>query len=311
MSLMEVNEVEYKGFFTVPFHAFNSTSFNVLNQNKSDALKYVVYPAEAPRIGMIFGIKDNKIYSPFSAPFGGPTYLSPAIKLQQIEEFFLQLEDYAKNSGLVSVNLTLPPLIYSPSFLSKLINVLFRLGYHQEAIDLNYSYNTSLFKDYTSNIWRNARKNLNVALNCDFEFQQLYGEAGIEKAYEIIRQNREQKGFPLRMSLRNLIDTSHIVPVESFLLLIDKIPVASAIIYIVSKNIVQIVYWGDVVGRSNNKPMNLLAFKVFEFYSQKGIEIVDIGPSTENSKPNFGLCEFKEGIGADISLKYSFSKKIN
>jgi len=35
---------------------------------------------------------------------------------------------------------------------------------------------------------------------------------------------------------------------------------------------------------------------------------IDIGPSTENSIPNYGLCEFKESIGCDISPKYTFYK---
>ena len=35
-----------------------------------------------------------------------------------------------------------------------------------------------------------------------------------------------------------------------------------------------------------------------------------IGPSTESSIPNYGLCEFKESIGCEINQKFTFSKEI-
>jgi len=61
---------------------------------------------------------------------------------------------------------------------------------------------------------------------------------------------------------------------------------------------------------SEYKTMNFLSFSVFEYYKSQGIRIVDIGPSTENSVPNYGLCEFKESIGCDIAIKTEFSKKL-
>ena len=52
--------------------------------------------------------------------------------------------------------------------------------------------------------------------------------------------------------------------------------------------------------------MNYLAFSLFSYYFDKGLRILDIGPSTENGTPNYGLCEFKENIGCSVTLKYSF-----
>ena len=56
--------------------------------------------------------------------------------------------------------------------------------------------------------------------------------------------------------------------------------------------------------------MNFLSFNVFQYYKNQGIAIIDIGPSTENSIPNHGLCEFKESIGCDISIKTEFFKNL-
>ena len=55
----------------------------------------------------------------------------------------------------------------------------------------------------------------------------------------------------------------------------------------------------------NLKSMNYLSYKIFEFYNSKGIEILDIGISTECGIPNYGLCEFKENIGCDASSRFT------
>lgn len=53
-----------------------------------------------------------------------------------------------------------------------------------------------------------------------------------------------------------------------------------------------------------------MAYKLQEYYFLKGKKYLDIGPSTDFSIPNYGLCNFKESIGCDISLKLSFERKL-
>jgi acetyltransferase-like isoleucine patch superfamily enzyme/RimJ/RimL family protein N-acetyltransferase len=52
--------------------------------------------------------------------------------------------------------------------------------------------------------------------------------------------------------------------------------------------------------------MNFLAYKIFEYYSDLNYKFIDLGPSSENSVPNIGLCDFKESIGCDVTLKKKF-----
>ena len=61
---------------------------------------------------------------------------------------------------------------------------------------------------------------------------------------------------------------------------------------------------------SNLRPMNFLSYSIFKFYKDLGIRYIDVGPSTENSIPNYGLCEFKESIGCQIFPKYTLEKEI-
>jgi hypothetical protein len=76
----------------------------------------------------------------------------------------------------------------------------------------------------------------------------------------------------------------------------------------VTPDIVQVIYWGDLPAYSEFKTMNYLSYNIFIYYKKLGVKYVDIGISTELSVPNHGLCEFKESIGCDLSLKFTFSK---
>ena len=62
----------------------------------------------------------------------------------------------------------------------------------------------------------------------------------------------------------------------------------------------------------NNKnykfAINFLAYQLIQYYTKKGIKILDIGISTEDGIPNYGLCDFKESIGCFLSSKIIFTE---
>jgi lipid II:glycine glycyltransferase (peptidoglycan interpeptide bridge formation enzyme) len=88
----------------------------------------------------------------------------------------------------------------------------------------------------------------------------------------------------------------------------EQTTIGAAVVFHVAPRIVQVVYWGDLPAYSEYKTMNFLSYSLFNYYQNQGIKIIDIGPSTENSIPNHGLCEFKESIGCDIAIKTVFTK---
>ena len=149
--------------------------------------------------------------------------------------------------------------------------------------------------------------NLKIAFSNNLIFKQCTSYEEKKLAYNIISLNRKSRGFPLRMSWVHIENTIKLIPADFFLLLnADQHIIASSIVFNVSQGIVQIIYWGDNPQFSALKTMNFLAYKIFEFYKQQNYIVIDIGPSTENSVPNYGLCDFKESIGCDISLKLGF-----
>jgi len=312
MEIIEVNTSDYEKIIASPYHLFGSAKFNDLNKDKCDSVHYLLFKEGRYRMGIIGGNMDNSFQSPFSAPFGGFTYLSEDIRLQHIEGALYKLKDWAEEKGYRSICVTLPPSIYCESFITKQINCMFRMGYDIIKMDLNYSFNIDGFDtDYSKRIWYNARKNLQIAKNASLNFMKCNTDLEKRIAYSIIQKNRDARGYPLRMTWQQVANTTQIIPADFFVVYTDqKIPVASAILFHINQTVVQVIYWGDLQGYSELKLMNFLAFKVFEYYKSYDKKIVDVGPSTENSIPNYGLCEFKESIGCCVKPKYTYTKKL-
>jgi lipid II:glycine glycyltransferase (peptidoglycan interpeptide bridge formation enzyme) len=112
------------------------------------------------------------------------------------------------------------------------------------------------------------------------------------------------------MSFEQIIETIKVIPADFFIVSNKKQDIASALVFHVSKDIVQVVYWGDLPGFSEFKSINFLSFRIFEHYKKIGKKFIDIGISTEEGIPNYGLCEFKESIGCTIFPKYKFTKTL-
>jgi hypothetical protein len=309
MEVREVSAKEYSEVIQTPYHVYLTGSFNSLNGDKCEEVFYLLFREGKYRLGLVVGRKDTTFYSPFSAPFGGYSFIAGDIRLQYIEDSIRILKTWVAGKKLLSIIITLPPPIYNNDFIAKQVNCFWREKFEISTIDLNYSFDIKSFKeDYPERIWHNARKNLKIALNAGLQFRICSTEQEKMLAYEIININRRSHEYPLHMSWKQISDTIRIITADFFIVYSDDMtPVASAIVFHVSMSVVQVIYWGDLPGYSELRPMNYLSFKIFEFYKVAGMNVVDIGPSTENSIPNFGLCEFKESIGCSITQKLTLT----
>lgn len=312
MEVLEISAKEYSNYFNKPNIIFGTPAFNELNRSKVESVHYLVFKDSKVRMGICCGVSNNEIKSPFSSPFAGFESISSGINIETIFKSIEVFTVWCQSKSIKSIRIILPPSIYGESVLSKLSHGLFMNGYNIKNFDLNYSFALKNFNEnYISSIKSNARKNLKYSQGVGFKFAKCKDSDEFETAYQIIKENRESKGYPLRMSLEDLNRTSEIIKIDAFIL---KEPneenVAAAIVFHVTPSIAQVVYWGDRPGFSHLRCMNYLSYKVLEHYKNECLEFLDIGPSTENSIPNFGLCEFKESIGCDITPKLTFKKII-
>lgn len=309
MELLQVTAKEYGEIINHPRFVYESAEFNRHNSGKCDSVYYLLLKDDHYRMGIIGGVRNNMFYSPFSAPFGGFSFLREDLRLTYIDEALDLLVNWTRSHHLYGIFITLHPYFKEGSQLSKLINCLYRRSFNIVKVDLDYFYNLEKFDEsYSNRIWKEGRNNLRKSLLNQLVFDHCTGVNDKLIAFDIIRRNKEEHNYPLHMNFDQIIETSNIIECDFFLVRdVHSAPIASAIVFHVSSEIVQIIYWGDLRKYCNLKPMNFMAYKIFGYYMKLGKKIVDLGPSTSDSVPNYGLCVFKESIGCDVSTKFSYS----
>lgn len=309
MNVFEVSSQEYDRTFGKYAAIYLSPKFNDLNRLKVDGLKCLLFADDKVRLGLIAGIKDNELHTPFSAPFGGFSAVKNNVGLESLSLAVKSLESYAHELGVTGINITLPPMFYCETMTSKVMNALYCNNFDVSNVDLNHHFDLSRFNEnYPQSLIQSSRKNLRIACEKGMSFRECDSLEDREMVYDVIRLNRQSKGYPLRMTFEQVCETCQLLRSYFFVTEYEGAPVSAAIVFQVSEKIAQVIYWGDMPDNSRLKSMNFIAFKVFDYLHKQGFLTLDIGPSSLNSQPNLGLCNFKESLGCKLVPKFAFRK---
>lgn len=310
MDLLEIDSKEFADMFPAEnTHIYNTAAFAYLNRGRCGRLSFLAFRDSRLRGGLVLGLREGDGWcSPFSAPFGG-LVVNRWQRVNEIEEMYRLAARFAGERGL---RVTLPPEFMDADLYAKSVNVLTRLSGGKGVAELSYHVDLRGLLSAEALCNHAALKNLRRAGTAGFTFERLGTDAtNIGRVYDVIRQNRDSHGYVLRMSLEQVVETSAVVPMELFLLSLGERPAASALVYRIAPRVVQVVYWGDMPGFSDLRPMNLLPVEIFNHYISCGdVDFIDIGPAAlAAGTPNYGLCRFKESIGCIPSVKWSFTIK--
>ncbi|HEY6913853.1 MAG TPA: hypothetical protein VI413_04185, partial [Paludibacter sp.] len=295
--------------FTQHDHLYNTVQYNVLNEHKCEKILYLLFCEAKAKLGLIAGLKDGVLTSPFSAPFGGFSSNKNSVRVEVLYEAIQLLDNYAKQNGISAVKFILSPYFYNEDLWAKTHYSLNINGY--TAIkDINYHLNSSDFPIYKENkISKRTKEYIDKAISHGLIFKQVTNDHDKRTAFKIIKDNRDRKDRPMYIDYNYILEVSKIIPIDFFLILDQNIPIASAIAYHISKHVLQIVFWGNVCDHDTQiRPMYFLAFKLFEFYHTQQFKTIDLTTGSVNGVPNFGLCHFKENIGCTAGLKLIMQK---
>lgn len=309
MELIEITADEYGKFCSRYQYFYNSMAFHELNRKKVEKVNYFLFKEKKNKLALAAGVADGVMKIPYSAPFAVFEAMQGYIKIEEIDRALDLLDQYADAHNIDKIFFRCPPAFYDISFLSKLQNSMLRDGYQVAACDLNYQFYFRKDRLYMDLLHRNAKKNLKQAMGKNLILHHCSTTEEKAEAYRIIKANRESKGYPLRMTYDQVMDTARLTGHDFFILELDGGGIASAIIFQVTRSCYQVVYWGNLEGTEYIRPMNYLAYMLYGYYMEKGIDFLDIGPSTEDGLPNYGLCDFKESIGCEVDAKYTYVKK--
>ncbi|WP_286846006.1 MULTISPECIES: hypothetical protein [unclassified Proteiniphilum] len=305
--LIEVSKEEYRKHFSTDSSPFITEQFVELVENKQDKILRLMKD-DNPSIGLLAGIKDGIMRSPFSAPFGGFHYKYEHMLLRVVYVFISELKDYISKNGLKQLYITLPPNLYQASMNAKLVNAFISLGFTMETPDINNWINLKEFNGewVKSVVLQNYRK----AMKHGLTWCEVSCRSEMEEAYRVIRRNREEKGRDIYMTLDDLLKVKEIFPVEFFIIR-DKNAkcVGAGIFYRGHENIVQCIFLGDDMENRSLGVMNLMYINCYNYYKKLGFDYIDMGASSLRGEPNSGLIRFKELHNCVTSLRYTFTWK--
>ena len=303
--LVEVDLKTYGRYFPSYPHPFISEPFIELNKRKTERIVRLVEDSGKPIIGLIAGLNNGILQSPFSAPFGGFHFRKEIMYISEIDNYIASLKEYILSQRIQGIEITLPPDIYHATFNAKTVNSLIRNGFQKMLPEITNWVNLQQFNgEFTQ---RNSREYYRQALRNRLSFGLASDQEEKKEIYDLIYQNRAKFGRPIFMTLKDILDTGNLWPADFFKVIRDDGTIlASAIFYRSHPDICYAVFWGDNETGRPLRAMDYLVFNLWSYYKDMGFKYIDLGISTEDGNPNEGLLRFKESHEATSSLRYTF-----
>ncbi|OQB59509.1 MAG: hypothetical protein BWX96_02723 [Bacteroidetes bacterium ADurb.Bin145] len=310
MKIEKIDPLEYSGVFGKDDIIYNSAEFNLLNRLKCERIECLLIHDDKRKIGIIGGVIDNKLQSPFSAPFSCFSSTDRNMRIEHIAEALSLLDAYLVSNKFTSLSFVLPPFFYDESWISRIALCLDKSGY-KSAFLVNHHLLTSDIRNYEEgSIDKDIRYSLKTAEKYGLVFKRAENKDEMELAYKVIEINKKSKNRPQSMTFDQLDEMRELISIDFLLVFREGDPLASAIVYNHPADIAQVIYWGAVPDSSRYYPMNFLVYQMLRFYYGKGIHIIDLGTSMLGNDLNTGLIKFKDSIGATTSVKLSFQRNL-
>ncbi|MDE7335545.1 MAG: hypothetical protein K2N10_04465, partial [Muribaculaceae bacterium] len=279
ISIEQVSGRDYRRAFPQPAVVYNSVEFTELNACRADRVdRYAIFDASAnPLAGLTVGRVGGSLRAPFSAPFAMLDF-----NRQHRAETMVEVGRLLREA-LPGLELTLPPAPYYQSMNAKTMMGILAAGGRMMHCDWNY--HLDLSRDFEADLSSANRNKLRRAERAGL----LLRPAEAAEAYEIIRRNREHKGYRLAMSQEQVLQTVKVVEADFFVLTdAEGRPQASAMVYRPAPGIAQLIYWGDLPKATARNCMTVMGARLAAHYRALGMRIFDLGPTGGEGLPNPG-----------------------
>jgi len=287
-------------------HIFNEINFFKLHSKSNNDLYIQLVRSTDKKVfaNLAFYINDFYEYvSPIRGTFGGIS-AQEGIDFSLLEEFIsLVIHTLTKDSFKIKIKLQ--PFSHNEALFSNCFNIFSRLKFFIASNDLNYSLRVDE-EEFLNKISYGNQKKLKQCLRDGF-FASKLNASRFDEAYEVIRSNRESKGYPMTMDQSDFLEMVKVFPDDIHCFAVfnpnDLSMIASSICISINSDILYVFYWGDLPRSDSYSPITLLSSCIYDFAKKSSYKIIDVGTSTINGDPNYGLINFKRNLGFKESIK--------
>ena len=247
--------------------------------------------------------------SPARGTFAGLSF-APDLKSRELFSFFEGVESSLRSRGAKYLEVLPPPQAHGGAAFAQQAYLLWSLGFETTQCDLNQS----LEIDSRSLSDRMTYGNLKRLRKCDREglVAKPLPISALPLVYEALAINRANKGNSLSMTMTQLQTMADTFPQD---IILFGCPhgnhlAAAALCLRLSPKVLYVFYWGDRPEYATYSPVVAVADAIYRYGQEKGYRLLDVGTSTLDREPNFGLLEFKRALGFTESLKLRMRKAL-
>ena len=284
-----------------PTTVFGSDAFLRLNQPRAES---VVCAVADNRIGIAFGLKNDTLCSPWSAPYMALSVTSD-ISLQEVMSFGTLLRNELSETD--GYKLVTPPTVYGD------LESAFFEGFRRptDIVITDTSFHVDLKEAIGTEKWnRNSRRNLKRAVDAGL---QLVRADSPDTCYRLIAAHHHLHNYEMAMTEQAVIETAGIVPADFWMVVNgDGEACAGAYCFKVRDDIVQVINSGDTETGREDGAMTFMAYALISHYRHQLLEeenqtnaILDYGPTSVQGVQNEGLFRFKTGFGGIVTPKFT------
>lgn len=247
--------------------------------------------------------------SPARGTFAG-LWFEDGLKTKDLLSFLNDVELSLRSKGAKVIEILPAPQAHNEAAFARQFYLLRMCGFEMVRCDLNQS----LKIDDRSLADRMSYGNLKRLRKCErgglVATKLLSSE--LERVYDTLLLNRRSKGHCLSMTLAELETMLHIFPQDVIMYgCVDGDYLAAAAFCLrLSSEVLYVFYWGDRPEYASYSPVVVVADAVYRHGQEQGYKVMDVGTSTIDREPNFGLLEFKQGLGFTESLKLILRKSL-
>ena len=254
-----------------------------------------------------FHILDGVAHSPLKSPFGSLEF-SEDLSLITMFRFLEFVGSRLKALGAKKIVIKDCPCDYHPRKAPILHTFLFNQGYRVTDAEVGALIPvTSARFDSGLDDWE--KRKLRQSAEAELVFKLLTLEQ-VGEAYLFILACRKFKGYSLSMTLPELRETVRTFEKNFRVFGVyqgDRL-VATSISILVQEKILYNFYSSHSSEFDSLSPVVFLISNMYSYCQEQKFEILDLGTSALDGKPNFGLLDFKLRLGAKPTPKLTFEK---
>lgn len=253
-------------------------------------------------------ISEEKAINPYRAPYGGLEF-DPGLSQERLHHFVGFICDKLREQ-VRKVCVRPRPSAYGPVHFSKETYAWLSAGFQVGAQDA-HAVMTTQTSSVTKILAGSEVNRLNKCRLAGFRFENTPLDK-YEEIHAFTLQCRKERGQSFSMSVPQLGAMIEKCPEEVMLFSVYKETqlTAAAICMRVGATAVYNFSHAHLAEFDDYSPVVFLIDGIFDYCKKNGIEMIDLGSSSLEYRPNFPLLAFKERLGSCLSLKLHLEKDL-